>query len=98
MAAQGAVDDEPVDLVYGVIELVVEALSGLPLWACIVVTLSVAVPLTLWHEAGHAVAALALSRGPVEVSLGGDVRPLWLEIGRRRVELGLSPFGVGRCT
>lgn len=86
------------DLAYRWIELVVGTMNGLPLAALILLGLARAPPLVLWHELGHAVMALILTRGPVEARVGTDHDgPLWLSVGRLRVVLGLLPFAGGQC-
>lgn len=87
------------DLAYSLIELVVDTMNGLPLIALLVLNLVVVPPLVLWHELGHAAAALALTRGRVEVRVGADHDgPLWFSVGRLRVVLGLLPFAGGECS
>jgi len=60
--------------------------------------LLVAGPLaTLAHEAGHALAALLLARGPVEVELGQGRARLRLRLGRLGLRVGTVRLGLGFC-
>jgi len=91
-------DDFGMDVAYSVLELIVETMNGLPLGALILLSVIAGPPLVLWHELGHGVAALALTRGRVQTTVGADDGPLWFSIGRLHVVMGLLPFVSGGCS
>ena len=87
------------NLVANLAQLVVDTLNGLSLPALVALSLVVAYPLVLWHEMAHAVAALALTRGPVGIGVGAaHDGPYGISVGRLRVAFGVVPFVGGECS
>ena len=87
------------NLVASLAQLVVDTLNGLSLPALIALSLAVAYPLVLWHELGHALAALALTRGSVGIGVGAaHDGPHRISVGRLRVAFGVVPFVGGECS
>ena len=78
-------------------ELFADTLAALPLWALLLLPAVLAPPLVVWHELGHAVAALLLTRGPVEARVGAEESPFWFSAGRLRVVISPLPLAGGEC-
>jgi hypothetical protein len=88
------------DWVYVVVEAFVALMDRMTLLdgLVMVVTGTIVVPLVvLIHEAGHAIAALALRRRVAELTVGDDDPVLTVRVGRFRMHLARGPGRMSGC-
>jgi Peptidase M50B-like len=74
---------------------VVEAFAAVPRQSLLAIILVLWPLVVLVHEAGHAAAALVLTRGPVTIRLGGDQPAMKLRAWRVAVSIDLPGVWLG---